>query len=323
MKKNKSQRIGSTFEENVKKFFINNGYYTLRGIIYKDGKNYITDIDIWGYKNFGLYSYERIIVDCKNKKRPKIAERILWTIGLKNSLNIEKAFLAVNKQKYEFHEFAVKNNILILNSDTIKNHNHDNDLLSEEEFVEILKLYERVGSNFKNYFDELKTLCVSKIDIKTLNKALYITKKIMEQHSILSNEATLRIMLFSISVLFIILDMLYMKYKSISTEYAMLKISDGIKYGEDVNKIKQFAEIIGKITNEKIDKIYKELLKAGSMNFDILKEGILNNNSFFNYALIFNKLSFSKEKINLDSKFKSKILILCDYFNIKRIDFKL
>lgn len=187
MQNNKAQRIGNSFEESVKNFFLNNGYFTLRGIIYKDGKNSITDIDIWGYKNFGLYSYERIIVDCKNKKRPKMAERILWTLGLKTSLNIEKAFLAVNKRNYEFHEFAIKNNILVLDPTIINN--IPINFITDEDFLNILKLNEIVGSNFKDDYENLKTICVSKIDIKALNKVLYITKRIMEQHSISSNEA--------------------------------------------------------------------------------------------------------------------------------------
>lgn len=321
MENNKSQRVGSSFEESVKNFFLNSGYFTLRGTIYKDGKNSITDIDIWGYKNFGLYSYERIIVDCKNKKRPKMAERILWTIGLKNSLNIEKAFLAINKKNYEFHEFAIKNNILVLDPTIINN--IPNNFITDEEFFNILKVNERVGSNFKEDYENLKTICVSKIDIKSLNKVLYITKRIMEQHSISSNEATLRIMLFSISILYIILDMLHMKYKSISKQYSFSKLIDGIKYGDDTNKIKQFAEVISKITEEKFDVIYKQLLEVGSANISILEEGIIKNNNYFEYALYFNKLSFNKEKTAIDSKYKSKVFILCDYFDIKRIDFQL
>lgn len=319
---NKAQRVGSSFEDSVKNFFLNNGYFTLRGTIYKDGKNSITDIDIWGYKNFGLYSYERIIVDCKNKKHPKMAERILWTIGLKNSLNIEKAFLAINKKNYEFHEFAIKNNILVLDPTIINN--IPINFITDEDFLDILKMNERVGSNFKDDYENLKTICVSKIDIKALNKVLYITKRIMEQHSISSNKATLRLMLFSISILYIILDMLHMKYKSISKQYSFSKLIDGIKYGDDTNKIKQFAEVISKITEEKFDVIYKQLLEVGSANISVLEEGIIKNNNYFKYALYFNKLSFSKEKIvAIDSTYKSKIFILCDYFDIKRIDFQL
>ena len=320
MQNNKAQRVGSSFEESVKNFFLTNGYFTLRGTIYKDGKNAITDIDIWGYKNFGLYSYERIIVDCKNKKRPKMAERILWTIGLKNSLNIEKAFLAINKRNYEFHEFAIKNNILVLDPTIINN--IPNNYITDEDFLDILKINERVGSNFKEDYENLKTICVSKIDIKALNKVLYITKRIMEQHSISSNEATLRLMLFSISIFYIILDMLHMKYKSISEQYSFSKLIDGIKYGDDTNKIKQFAEIISKITSEKFDVIYKQLLEVGSANISILEDGIIKNNNYFESAVNFNKLSFNKE-IKIDYKYKSKIFILCDYFNIKRINFKL
>ena len=118
--------------------------------------------------------------------------------------------------------------------------------------------------------------------------------------------------------------MLHMKYKSISEDYSFSKLIDGIKYGDDTNKIKQFAEVISKITKEKFDIIYKQLLEVGSANISILEDGIIKNNDYFEYALYFNKSSFSKEKeIVIDNKYKSKIFILCDYFNIKRIDFKL
>ena len=196
--------------------------------------------------------------------------------------------------------------------------------LSDENFMNILKENERIGSNFKDDYENLKSICVSKIDIKALNKVLYITKRIMEQHSISSNEATLRLMLFSVSILYIILDMLHMKYKSISEQYSFSKLIDGIKYGDDINKIKQFAEIISKITHEKFDVIYKQLLEAGSANISILEDGIIKNNKYFEYALYFNKLALNKgEVIEIENKYKSKIYILCDYFNIKRTDFQL
>lgn len=318
---NKSSRVGETYEESVKDFFIKNGYFTIKGLLYKDGKHLITDVDIWGYKNFGSYSYEKIIVDCKNKKRPKMAERILWTIGLKSSLSIEKAFVAVNKRNYEFQEFAVKNNIQILDPSVIDvKTNFEN--IVEDEFYEILNKNESVGSLFKENYEELKSLAIGKLDIKSLNKVLYIVKHFIERHSINPDTATFRMVLFSLSILFLLLDMLHMKYKSISEEYSMNKILDGIKYGDDTNKIKQFSEVISKITNEPYNKIYNQLLEQGSTNIEIVKEGILQKNDFFETALMLNNYAYAKV-VTLNSIAKSKILIFCDYFDVKRIDFQL
>lgn len=313
---NKQQRVGSKFEEKVRNYFLINNYFVLRGIIVKDGASDITDLDIWGYRNLGLYSYERIFADCKNKKKPKMAERLLWTIGIKHSIGVEKAFLAVNAAKYQFQEFAVKNNVVILDNNILKSV-PDFDRKSDEELIELFNQNDLLGTPTRDMFENLKTLVVGKVEIKNINIVIYNIKTNIEKHIQNPTEASSRLLLFSVAIFYLLLDMLYMKYHNISFEYSINKIIDGIKYGEDISRIKQLSIMLSKITGESQQNIYTTLMSEGDKNIDILTNSIIKKGSYFQFAKDFENMSYNNNLI-INSEMKAIILILCDYFDISR-----
>lgn len=313
---NKQQKLGSEFEEKVRNYFLINNYFVIRGVIVKDGTADITDLDIWGYRNLGLYSYERIFADCKNKKRPKMAERLLWTIGIKHSIGVEKAFLAVNTARYQFQEFAVKNNVVILDNDTLKD-TPDFARKSDEELIDLFNKNDLLGTPSKDSFDKLKNLAVGKIEIKNINNSIYIIKDNIEKHIENPSEATIRLLLFSIAIFYLLLDMLFMKYHNISSEYSISKIVDGIKYGEDSSRIKSLSLMLSKITGENVQTIYNTLIEEGNKNIDILKDSIIKNGNYFKHSKSFENATYNID-LNINTEMKAIILIFCDYFNINR-----
>lgn len=316
---NKQQRLGSSFEEKVRNYFLSHKYFVLRGIIYKDGLNDITDIDIWGYRNLDLYSYERIFVDCKNKKKPKMAERLLWTIGLKHSISVEKAFLAVNTANYQFQEFAVKNNIIVLDNNVLNQDIHF-DRKTDEEMIQMFNNNDLLGNPSRDCFERLKTFALGKIEIKNLNSTLYELKNNIEKHIINPNEASLRLTLFNVSIFFLILDMLYMKYLNISKDFSLQKIMDGIQYGDDINRIKQIAKVLSKTTSQSYNTIFESLVSEGSKNIDIIKD-IIDRGNYFEVACSFENLAYNNVLI-LPTQEKAILMILTDYFGLSRSDFK-
>ena len=105
---------GEEAEEFLRTYFLGLGYYVIRSInfVYKGFD--VTDIDLFLYNKVSPFSRERIIVDIKNKKTPQAIERIFWTRGLQDVLNMDKAIVATTDTRQEITDFGKQNNIYVL-----------------------------------------------------------------------------------------------------------------------------------------------------------------------------------------------------------------
>ena len=77
---------GPALEEALKAYFWQAGYFVVRGVPYRIDDDDVTDIDLWLYERPAALTRRRLIVDAKNKQRPKASERIVWSKGLQNAL---------------------------------------------------------------------------------------------------------------------------------------------------------------------------------------------------------------------------------------------
>ena len=59
---------GEMMEELLRNYFLNLGYFVVRGIKYRYNENDITDVDLFLYGRISSLSREKINVDVKNKK---------------------------------------------------------------------------------------------------------------------------------------------------------------------------------------------------------------------------------------------------------------
>lgn len=85
---------GYDLEETLKAYFTKAGYFVVRGLPYRVGGDEITDVDLWLYERPAALTRRRLIVDAKNKKIPRAAERIVWAKGLQAALGADGAIVA-------------------------------------------------------------------------------------------------------------------------------------------------------------------------------------------------------------------------------------
>src|SRR5258706_14563878 len=112
-------RKGPELEETLKEYFWQAGYFAVRGVPYRLDDEDVTDVDVWLYERPAALSRRRLIVDAKNKTKPKAAERLIWARGLQSALNVDGAIVASTDKRPSSHRLAKSIGVTLLDGDAI------------------------------------------------------------------------------------------------------------------------------------------------------------------------------------------------------------
>jgi hypothetical protein len=116
---NPSGGKGPELEEALKSYFWHAGYFVVRGVPYRLDDDDITDIDLWLYERPAALTRRRLIVDAKNKQRPKASERIIWGKGLQDALGVDGVIVATTDQRESAKRLAKSVNVILLDGDAV------------------------------------------------------------------------------------------------------------------------------------------------------------------------------------------------------------
>jgi hypothetical protein len=105
---------GATAEEALRAYFLESGYFVVRGIKVRHGKLDVTDIDAWLYARASALHRVRTNVDAKNKGTPKAMERILWARGVQEILSLDHAIVATTDSRPIVEEFGAIHGVQVL-----------------------------------------------------------------------------------------------------------------------------------------------------------------------------------------------------------------
>src|SRR5690606_10294824 len=114
MEKHMNLSKGEYMEELLRNYFLNSGYYVVRGVKYRYESIDITDVDLYLYGRSSSVTRQRINVDIKNKKAPQAFERILWANGVKQLLNFDSCIVATTDYRPVLHKFAQMHSTSVL-----------------------------------------------------------------------------------------------------------------------------------------------------------------------------------------------------------------
>jgi hypothetical protein len=153
---------GGAAEEALRHYFRNLGAFVLRGVPIRQGRDDITDIDLWTYTRAGVHARHIAIVDIKNKKRAKGYERVIWLTGLKAAVKANEAVIASTSGRDDLKPFADRLGIRFLSqqvySAVLTRYAGENDRLSSEELDQLWRgikiqgaetLYSRMSANLE------------------------------------------------------------------------------------------------------------------------------------------------------------------------------
>ena len=190
MEKQENLFKGELIEEKLRLFFLESGYYVVRGIKYNFKDIELTDIDLFLYGRKSSLSRERINVDIKNKKVPKAFERILWAKGLQGLLRFENCVVATTDKREVVREYGKKHNIIILDGNFLKKLTYVTDnRISEEDILQSLSTIKSYNS-FKNQswniiYEKSKSRLLDELDFSGFNRTLltleYFLKKCFDK----------------------------------------------------------------------------------------------------------------------------------------------
>jgi hypothetical protein len=112
-------RKGIDLEETLKEYFWQAGYFAVRGVPYRLDDEDVTDVDVWLYERPAALTRRRVIVDAKNKAKPKAAERIIWARGLQSALAVDGAIVASTDKRQSSRRLAISIGITLLDGDAL------------------------------------------------------------------------------------------------------------------------------------------------------------------------------------------------------------
>lgn len=334
MEDQKTINKGEQMEELLRAYFINLGYYVVRGVKYRYEGLDVTDVDLYLYGRSSSLTRDRINVDIKNKKSPQAFERILWANGLKKLLGFNSCIVATTDQRGVTHSFGQLHDTLVLDGAFLGKLRNQNlpERLTEEDLLQKLSKYKSHktydNKDWKFLYESSKSRLLTELDFAGFNGTLLLLQYFLEKafSDIQKREDATRMVYLVLSHLLIIIDFIVKDIAFLETSEKEKKLSEGFNFGnlgkDGVDKILSIAiQISG---NKSQSSIAKSLENSDT---DILKEFFSKNENakkLYNWAKELEIAGYSPNFINpntFEPTIKGVLSVILDYSKIERKKF--
>jgi hypothetical protein len=179
---------GLDLEEALKAYFWQAGYFVVRGVPFRlDGED-VTDIDLWVYERPAALTRRRLIVDAKNRRSPRVSERIIWASGLRAALGVDGAIVATTDQRSTARNLAKALNVVLLGGDAVTKLTHSEQLikgdqLRSEELDQAVKRVDesRRSSEWRQNLRDARGALISGMGVQSANSNLAISGYFAQQ----------------------------------------------------------------------------------------------------------------------------------------------
>lgn len=134
---------GLELEELLRAYFLRAGFFVARGVPLAYNGEDLTDVDLLLYERPTGATRRIEIVDIKYKQKPRAVERLLWTRGLVDALDVDGAYVATTDSRSVLRNIAEKLGLSIIDGADLHRMREQKNLLfaerlSDEELVELL-----------------------------------------------------------------------------------------------------------------------------------------------------------------------------------------
>jgi len=256
---------GYVLEELLRAYFLRAGMYAVRGVpLQLDGDD-LTDVDIWIYEQSNGSSRRRQIVDAKSKLKPKAIERVLWTKGLLELLQVDGAHVATTDCRSVIKDVATRLGISILDGADLKRMSESEKIifperLSEEDLDKLIKSIDkgRRSKEFQTGYQDLKAGLIDEFGPGTVNRSIdhfiAFARLLASSHpSSPAAETALRLAYIAASIVALTLDFCLAKVFFKSAEDRRKTISNIIRFGDEeegpgLEKVRVAAALIERYT---------------------------------------------------------------------------
>lgn len=235
---------GFDLEEVLKAYFWQAGYFVVRGVPFRlDGED-VTDVDLWIYERPAALTRRRLIVDAKNRRSPKVSERIIWASGLRAALGVDGAIVATTDRRPAARNLAKALNVVLLGGDAIakltqsEQLKNRGQLRSEELDLAVKRVDEsRRSSEWRQKLREARGALISGMGMQSANRnletsAFFAEQTVAAQPRSEQAQVALRLFYLTSALAAISLDFALSDQAFQSQEERRHSIIRGIRFGE-------------------------------------------------------------------------------------------
>jgi len=148
---------GAVLEEVLRAYFLRAGFFVVRGVPFRLADEDLTDVDLWLYERPTGTSRRVQICDIKYKQRPKAIERIFWTSGLADALDVDGAYVATTDKRKSLRSVSDKLDLQLIDGTDIQRIQNSQsvlyvDRISDEQMFDELQSVDKEfrNKNFQN-----------------------------------------------------------------------------------------------------------------------------------------------------------------------------
>ncbi|MCM0750863.1 hypothetical protein DEA98_04005 [Brucella pseudogrignonensis] len=143
---------GAVLEEVLRAYFLRAGFFVIRGVPFRFADEDLTDVDLWLYERPTGTSRRVQICDIKYKQRPKAVERIFWTSGLADALDVDGAYVATTDKRKNLRSVAEKLDLQLIDGTDIQRIQNSQAVLYPERMgdEQLIAELQAVDKSFRN-----------------------------------------------------------------------------------------------------------------------------------------------------------------------------
>ena len=143
---------GAVLEEVLRAYFLRAGFFVIRGVPFRFADEDLTDVDLWLYERPTGTSRRVQICDIKYKQRPKAVERIFWTSGLADALDVDGAYVATTDKRKSLRSVAEKLDLQLIDGTDIQRIQNSQTVLYPERMgdEQLIAELQAVDKSFRN-----------------------------------------------------------------------------------------------------------------------------------------------------------------------------
>lgn len=234
---------GPKLEEILRAYFLRAGFFVLRSVPFEVDGEGLTDIDLWLYERPTGTTRRRQIVDAKSKSKPKAVERLLWTKGLAEALDMDGAYVATTAKRPMIRRIARKLGVSILDGSDLQRIAASEKVymperLTDEELAELVRSVDKSRRNkeFQTQLHDVKSAIVERFGesaaVRAIDSVSYFANAAITAHPN-SEPARIagRLTYFSTSLVAVSLDFVGVEAPFRSAEDRRTMFVNAIRYG--------------------------------------------------------------------------------------------
>jgi hypothetical protein len=179
---------GYDLEDALKAYFWRAGYFVVRGVPYRVEGEDVTDVDLWLYERPAALTRRRLVVDVKNRKSPKVFERLIWCKGLQAALGIDGAIVASTDNRASARRLSKSLNVTLLDGDAVtklvtSEQLKNVDQIRSLEFDDAVKRIDesRHSVDWRRHIQDARASLISGIGVQSTNTNLAASAFFAEQ----------------------------------------------------------------------------------------------------------------------------------------------